>query len=98
MPKARRQRVVPTEDWQRLQLLAQFAEQRPYEMMRAVVIFGQSPAKRTPETSIPQAGLYCQVDWFYRKACRAYSPLPRSRSTRVYLTRSALYVGLFCGS
>ncbi len=64
MPKARRQRVAPTDDWQQLELLAQFAEQRLYEMMRPVVLFGQSPAERARETSIPRASLYRRVDRF----------------------------------
>jgi hypothetical protein len=53
MPKPKRSRVPPTEDWQQLELLFSSSEQRVYELIRPVVLFGQSAAKRARETSIP---------------------------------------------
>ncbi len=45
----KRQQVPPTDDWQQLQLLAKTPEQRTYELIRPVVLFGQ-PAR--PASSI----------------------------------------------
>ncbi len=67
MPRARRRRVAPTDDWQQLQLLAQFAEQRAYELVRPVVLFGQSPAERARETGTPQGILYRRADRFEKE-------------------------------
>ncbi len=75
--KVRRQRVAPTDDWQQLELLAQFAEQRLYEMMRPVVLFGQSPAERARETSIPQSTLYRQVDRFEKEGMASLFAPPK---------------------
>lgn len=47
MPLRPRPRFEPTDDWQQLQLLASFPEQRAYELLRPVVLFGRSPVERT---------------------------------------------------
>ncbi len=82
MPKARRQKVEPTDDWQQLELLAQFAEQRLYEMMRPVVLFGQSPAERARETGIPQTSLYRQVDRFEKEGMASLFAPPKVEKHR----------------
>jgi transposase len=64
MPVQRRQRIPPTDDWEQLQLLTTSAEQRTYELIRPVVLFGQSPAERARETGAPQRTLYRQVARF----------------------------------
>ena len=64
MPVQRRQRIPPTDDWEQLQLLTTSAEQRTYELIRPVVLFGQSPAERARETGAPQRTLYRQVRRF----------------------------------
>jgi len=50
MPAPRRPRVEPTDDWEQLRLLAPFPEQRAYELLRPVVLFGRPPAERARET------------------------------------------------
>ncbi len=42
----KRPRVEPTDDWGQLQSLAPFPEQRVYELLRPVVLFGCPPAAR----------------------------------------------------
>ena len=64
MPKTRRQRVEPSDDWEQLQLLSRFPERITYELIRPVVLFGHSPAERARETGTPECTLYrlrCQV-------------------------------------
>ena len=64
LPTPRHQRIPPTDDWEQLQLLTTSAEQRTYELIRPVVLFGQSPAERAREASTPQRTLYRQVARF----------------------------------
>lgn len=71
MPKLRRQRIEPTEDWSQLELLVGSHEQRLYEMLRPVVLFGQSPAERARETSVPRRTFYRQADRFDREGMRS---------------------------
>ena len=46
----RRRRVEPTDDWEQLELLARWPEQRDYELIRPIVLFGVSAAERAAET------------------------------------------------
>jgi hypothetical protein len=48
MPK--RQPIVPTNEWQQLELRFTNPTQRTYELIRPVVLFGQSPRERAQET------------------------------------------------
>jgi len=58
------QHVSPPDDWHQLQLLAPFPEQRTYELIRPVVLFGLSPAERARQTGAPQRTLYRQAARF----------------------------------
>ncbi len=60
-------RMEPTDDWQQLDLLARFAEQHTYELIRPVVLFGHSPAERARLTGAPQRTLYRQAARFERE-------------------------------
>ena len=48
----RRRRVEPTEEWGQLELLLMWPEQRGYELLRPIVVFGGSVAGRARETGI----------------------------------------------
>ncbi len=71
MIKKKRQRIEPTDDWQQLDLLIAFPEQRIYELCRPVVLFGRSVAERARQTATPQRTLYRQVDRFEREGMRS---------------------------
>jgi len=58
MPVVKRPHVAPTDDWQQLQLLAPFPEQRAYELLRPVVLFGRAPAERADETGTAERTIY----------------------------------------
>lgn len=62
MPK--RQRIPATDDWQQLELRFTSPEQRTYELIRPVVLFGQSPAERAQETGAARRTLYRRVQRF----------------------------------
>ena len=54
-----RQQIEPTDDWQQLDLLVRSPEQRTYEIIRPVVLFGRSPAERARQTGAPHVDLSC---------------------------------------
>jgi len=59
-----RPQVEPTDDWHQIALLARAPGQRTYELIRPVVLFGQSPAERAAETGAAQRTVYRQVARF----------------------------------
>ncbi len=77
MIKKNRQRIEPTDDWQQLDLLIGFPEQRIYELCRpppaiaGTRLFGRSVAERARQTATPQRTLYRQVDRFEREGMRS---------------------------
>ena len=62
MPK--RQRIAPTNNWQQLELLFTDPVQRTYELIRPVVLFGQSVAERAQETAVNKRSVYRQIERF----------------------------------
>lgn len=50
MPK--RSSIAPTNDWQQLELRFTDPTQRTYELIRPVVVVGQSPMERARETAV----------------------------------------------
>ncbi len=61
---AKRERIAPTDNWQQLELRFTSLEQRTYELIRPVVLFGQSPAERARETGAAQRTIYRRVQRF----------------------------------
>ena len=47
----RRRRVEPTEDWEQIELLCGWPEQRNYELIRPIVLFGSPASERAKETA-----------------------------------------------
>lgn len=64
MPTRKRLRIDPTDDWHQLQLLTKSAEQLAYEMIRPVVLFGQSPAERAKATGKAERTIYRTAERF----------------------------------
>ncbi len=54
----------PAEAWEQVALLTKWPEQRIYEVIRPVVLFGRSRAVRARETGTPRSSLYRQVAAF----------------------------------
>src|SRR3954452_362289 len=72
-----RQRIEATDDWQQLDLLVRFPEQRTYELIRPVVLFGYSPAERARLTGAPQRTLYRQAARFEREGMASLFAPPK---------------------
>ena len=60
----RRQRTAPTEDWQQLELRFTDPVQRVYELIRPVVLFGDSVAARAVTTATAERSIYRYVERF----------------------------------
>ncbi len=65
MPRRRRRRDEPTEEWGQLELLLKWPEQRKYELIRPIIVFGASIADRARETgSVSERTLRRRADRF----------------------------------
>jgi hypothetical protein len=74
------ERLAPTEDWQQLQLLVQFPEQRTYELIRPVVLFAHSPTERARVTGMPRSTLYRQAAAFREQGMASlFAPPPPAK-------------------
>jgi transposase len=77
-----RPQVAPTEDWRQIELLARAPGQRTYELIRPVVLFGQSPAERAAETGAAERTLYRQVARFDQLGMASFVPPPKIEKHR----------------
>jgi putative transposase len=66
VPSRQHRQVAPTEDWHQLRFHFTWAEQRSYELIRPVVLFGRSPAERAKETGAAARTIYRKVHRFDR--------------------------------
>jgi hypothetical protein len=78
-----RPRVVPTDDWRQIELLARAPGQRTYELIQSVVLFGQSLAERAAETGAAERTLYRQVARFDQLGMPSLVPPPKVAKHRL---------------
>jgi hypothetical protein len=48
--RPRRRRVEPTDEWEQIELLCDWPEQRDYELIRPLVLFGGPASERAADT------------------------------------------------
>ncbi len=60
----KRQRVALTDDWHQLRLYVGFPEQETYELLRSIVLFGQTAAERAEATGVSDRTLDRKADRF----------------------------------
>ena len=88
MPRPIRRQAEPTDDWSQLRLLAQFPEQRIYELLRpppalaGTRLFGLSPAERARQTGTPRRALYRQADRFEREGMSSLFDQPKAEKRK----------------
>ena len=80
---APRQHRTPTEAWQQLELLCTWPEQRSYEVIRPVVLFGESAESRALATGEPIRTLFRHIqrfvsDGFAGLTAAAHPPPPHT--------------------
>jgi transposase len=71
MPAAARPRRQPTDDWQQLRLLVASPAQATYELLRPIVLFGQTPATRARQTGVSERTLQRKVARFAAAGMRS---------------------------
>jgi hypothetical protein len=81
-----RPRVEPTDDWHQIALLARTPGQRTYELIRPVVLFGQSPAERAAQTGASARTVYRQVARFDQLGLAGLVPPPKIEKHRALPT------------
>ena len=74
MAVRRRERIEPTHEWRQLEFRVASPGQRTYELIRPVVLFGQSPAERAAETGAAERTLYRQVARFAQLGMASFVP------------------------
>jgi putative transposase len=64
MRRRRRRRVDPTDDWEQLELLCSWEEQKEYERIRPLVLFGEPVPERAVQTGTSERTLYRRIAGF----------------------------------
>lgn len=64
MGSRKRKRVERTDDWEQLELLCAWKEQREYERIRPLVLFGEPVPERSAETGVSERTLYRRIAGF----------------------------------
>src|SRR5689334_2232363 len=64
MPPPKRPQRPPTDDWEQLQLFVGWPEQERYELLRPIVLFGQTSAQRSRGTGVSERTLERKADRF----------------------------------
>jgi len=82
MPTGQRQPITPTEEWRRRAALAAWPEQRAYEELRPVVLFGRPVAGRAGETGTAARTLYRRVARFDAAGLASLFPPPKVEQHR----------------
>lgn len=77
MPTVKRERREPTEGWPRLAALVAWLEQRAYEELRPVVLFGRPVEERARETATAERTLYRRVARFDAVGMASLFPPPK---------------------
>ncbi len=78
-----RPQIAPTKDWRQIELLARAPGQRTYELVRPVVLFGQSAAERAAETGAAERTLYRQAARFDQLGMASLVPPPKVEKHRL---------------
>jgi len=71
MGRRKRRRVEPTDDWEQLELLCVWDEQREYERIRPLVLFGEPVPDRATETGTSERTLYRGIAGFEEGGMRS---------------------------
>jgi putative transposase len=77
MPRPKRHQVPPTEEWAQLRLFVRSPEQKLYEALRPIVLFGRSPVVRARETGLAERTLRRKADAFDQRGMASlFAQLP----------------------
>ena len=81
MAKPKRQRMEPTEQWEQLELHFTSPQQRQYELIRPVVLFGEPATERARATNTPQRTVARHAQQFLAHGMASLFATPPPAST-----------------
>ncbi len=84
---SRRQRVEHTEEWTLIEPLLPFHEQREYELLRPIVLFGDTPAERARQTGAAARTLHEKAHRFDEEGVPSLFPTRRGPTLRPEIRR-----------
>jgi transposase len=84
---SRRRRVGHTEEWALIEPLFTWHEQREYELLRPIVVFGDSPAERAGQTGAAERTLYEKARRFDEEGVPSLFPIRRGPTLRPEIRR-----------
>jgi len=95
MGKRRRKRVDPTGDWEQIELLCEWDEQRENERIRSLVLFGRPVPERSAETGVSERALYRKIAAFREEGMESLfaSPEAKRRADVRYIKHSVAETG-----
>jgi putative transposase len=79
MGRRKRRRMDPTDDWQQLELLCVWEEQREYERIRPLVLFGGPVPERSAETGVSERVLYRKIAAFREEGMQSLFSSPKAK-------------------
>jgi putative transposase len=90
-----RRRIEPTDDWEQLELLCLWSEQRDYELIRPLVLFGSPASERAEETgAAPERTLQRKTRRFEAEGMESLFGSERARVRRLPPAMRRLIVDL----
>jgi transposase len=87
-------RIEPTHDWEQLVPLFEWPEQENYEVIRPLVLFGESVVERSEETGVSERTLYRRVEGFEREGTDGLFSAEKARKKRMPPAMRRLIVDL----
>lgn len=77
--RRRRRHVEPTDDWEQLELLCAWDEQREYERIRPLVLFGAPVPERALQTGSSERTLYRRISDFEKEGMKSLFGSPPAK-------------------
>jgi transposase len=79
MGRRKRRRVNPTHEWEQIELLCAWEEQREYERIRPLVLFGEPVSERSAETGASERTLYRRIAAFGEHGMESLFGSPKAK-------------------
>ena len=79
MGRRKRRRVDPTHEWEQIELLCVWEEQRDYERIRPLVLFGGPVPERSVETGTSERALYRGIAAFREEGMESLFASPKAK-------------------
>ena len=81
MGRRKRRRVERTHEWDQLELLCAWEEQREYERIRPLVLFGEPVPERAAETGTSERTLYRGIAALGEEGMESFFSSPKAKQT-----------------